>query len=216
MSRLKEAIPAWFRSSPQFREAEAQEQARADADRQRWAAQLEVLRKEACAVRAQREGLCTAARQAAKDAAEKAHRLCAEANQVNSQLNRVIQELETKLRSSIQVAELVEFHQWLEDQVEENRKTFKKFVVMQPPMALMGTDYGPAYWAPCGRPGEVTFDNRDDVKARNALIGAAVEEAKSLQIVFLPPDRLTERISQIRRELQQALAMKADHVGEEH
>ena len=51
MSSLKEAIPAWFRSSPQFREVEAQEQARTESDRQRWAAELEALRKEACAFR---------------------------------------------------------------------------------------------------------------------------------------------------------------------
>jgi len=205
MSSLKEAIPAWFRSSPQFREVEAQEQARAESDRQRWAAELEALRKEACAFRAKQEGLCTAAQQAAKDATEKARRVFAEANQVNSRFSRLTQELETKLRSN-RAKELVDFLDWLEEQTEANRKTFKLFVAMEPPMALEAYDGGPARWAPCGPPRKTKHDNRDDVKAGNELIGAAREEAKRLEIIFLPPDQLTARLSQIRQNLQDALA----------
>ena len=73
-------------------------------------------------------------------------------------------------------------------------------------MALEAYDNGPAHWAPCGRPRETKHDNRDDVKARNELIGAAREEAKKLEIIFLPPDQLTARLSQIRQNLQDALA----------
>jgi len=205
MSTLKEAIPAWFRSSPQFREAQANEQARADADRQRWAAELEALRKEACAVRAKQEGLCTAAQQAAKDAAAKVWRLVAEANQVNSRFSRLTQELEGKLRNN-PPKELVEFLDSLAEQFEANRKSFKLFVVMEPPMALEAYDNGPARWAPCGPARETKHDNSEDVKARDELIGAASQEAKSLEIIFLPPDQLSARISQIRRKLEDALA----------
>jgi len=207
MSILKE-IPAWFRTTSQFRELEAHERSQADSERQKLLAELEAVKKDALAARAEHEGLCTAAREAFKKAQEalqaafdKARLAEHDASQYSKHFTRRTGGLEFKLVALTPV-ELVEFLQWLADGIDANQNSLHRWTEAVPSVHLNVR----GFFEDNGFSVKTTVDDRDLVQARSKAFSQAIDEARSLQTIFLSPEGLTQRLGQIRRKLEHALA----------